>query len=317
MYYIIDIVKALACLLIANFHSDILFPDSLSLLAFGGDVGNNIFFMVSGFTLLPSVEECNSQNIGGWYCKRVMRLLPMLLFFYLLTWGTGGVAICGFKSFINAFVFPTIYWFTGAILVFYFVFFIYVKYLNSNVHIGSIILLMVLHLCWDNLSAEIYFIGFISMLAGAWIRKNFESLTENAQTKKMLPLTLLTGFLYVALKLLRGKGIEVLGVIHLGIGILTIFLSMEIIVWGGTYEDSLKAFFEKHTISHCIIHKLSMVTLALYLLMGLNNRIIMRSVKECFLFPFSYMVNMAISLFCAYIITVIDKKFHELKNNYS
>lgn len=84
MYYIIDIAKALACLLIANFHSDILYPDKLSLLSFGGDIGNNIFFMVSGFALLPSVEKSTSLDIGKWYLKRVMRLLPMLLFFYLL-----------------------------------------------------------------------------------------------------------------------------------------------------------------------------------------------------------------------------------------
>ena len=66
MYYIIDIAKALACLLIANFHSDILYPDKLSLLSFGGDIGNNIFFMVSGFALLPSVEKSTSLDIGKW-----------------------------------------------------------------------------------------------------------------------------------------------------------------------------------------------------------------------------------------------------------
>ena len=125
MYYIIDIAKALACLLIANFHSDILFPDNLSLLAFGGDIGNNIFFMVSGFALLPSVEKCASgvREFGKWFLKRVLRLLPMLIFFYLLTWLTGGIVIADFASAIRAFVFPTIYWFTGAIIIFYFIYF--------------------------------------------------------------------------------------------------------------------------------------------------------------------------------------------------
>lgn len=314
MYYIIDIVKALACLLIANFHSDILFPDNYSLLAFGGDIGNNMFFMVSGFTLFPSVEQSDSRDIMKWYFKRVMRLLPMLLFFYLLTWGTGGVAILDIKSAIRAFVFPTIYWFTGALMLFYLLYFIYEKHLHSTIHIGSAILLIILHLYWDNLSAEIYFMGFISMLLGAWLRKNFMTLTKKVKTKNyMVPLIFLTGFSYMALKLLKRKGIEIIGLVHLGIGLSTIFLAMEIILWGGTYEDNLKVFCEKYPKIYSIIQKLSLSTLAVYLLMGLDDRIIMKKIKECFPFPFSYVINMAISFFAAYIITVIDKKFHQHK----
>lgn len=82
MFYIIDIMKSLACLLIANFHSDILFPDRLSLLAFGGDIGNNMFFMVSGSTLFPSVERSGGKDVRSWYIKRLKRLMPMLIFFY-------------------------------------------------------------------------------------------------------------------------------------------------------------------------------------------------------------------------------------------
>lgn len=313
VYYIIDIAKALACLLIANFHSDILYPDKLSLLSFGGDIGNNIFFMVSGFALLPSVEKSTSLDIGKWYLKRVMRLLPMLLFFYLLTWGTGGIAIHDLKDAMRAFVFPTVYWFTGAILIFYLLYYIYEKYFNTAVHICTILLLMVLHLCWDNISAERYFIGFISMLLGAWIRKDFTALTEKGKTKKAIPLFCLTGIIYTVLKLLRKKGIEAFGFIHLGIGVSTVLLASEIIVWGGKYEDNLKIFFEKHPQIYFVIQKLSMITLAVYLLMGFNNRIIMKGFKEHFSFPFSYMINLAVSLLGAYIITVVDKKLHELK----
>ena len=140
MFYIVDIAKALACLLIANFHSDILFPEELSLLAFGGDVGNNIFFLVSGFALWPSASKCESKDFGKWYLKRVLRLLPMLAFFYLVNVLSGGVVIDSFSDAVRAFIFPTMYWFTGAIILFYFLFFILEKYTNDYFRIGLILL---------------------------------------------------------------------------------------------------------------------------------------------------------------------------------
>ncbi len=313
MFYIVDIAKALACLLIANFHSDILYPDRLSLLAFGGDIGNNIFFLVSGFALLPSVEKCDTRDMGKWYFKRVFRLLPMLTFFYFLTWITGGVTIHSFNDAVREFVFPTMYWFTGAIILFYFIFFIFEKYTNSIVRGGCIILLAILHLFWDNMQAEVYFIGFIAMLIGAWIRRNFPELVQKIKTKKMLPAILLTGVLYLVLKFLRRNGIEILGLIHLGIGLLTICLATEIILWGGAYEKRLKLMFEKHSGISCIVRKLSEITLAVYLFMGLNDRVIMYAIKDLLPFPFSYLLNMAISLVGAYAITTIDKRLHKLK----
>lgn len=314
MYCIVDIMKALACLLIANFHSDILFPDRLSLLAFGGDIGNNIFFMISGFTLLPSVEKSSSKDAGSWYMKRMLRLLPMLSFFYLLTCFTGSVEIRSFRDVFQTFIFPSVYWFTGALIFFYMLFFIIEKYFNSAFRIICVIVLVTLHVYKDSLFAERYFIGFIAMMCGAWLRRNFHVFPGKIGGKKLVVGIVLCGAAYIVLKLLRGKGIEVFGLIHLCVGGLTVCLAMGGLLLGGLYENNLRYFFQKHQKLYQIIKKLSEITLAVYLIMGLNDRIIMRAVKKTFSFPASYMVNLLISLLTAYIITFVDLRLRKRKN---
>ena len=151
------------------------------------------------------------------------------------------------------------------------------------------------------------------MLLGAWLRRNISLLGIKTKTKNILPLIFITGIFYMFLKLFRRSGVEVLGFIHIGIGLLTICLAMEIILWGAAYEDKLKDFFEKHPKMSLIVKNLSAITLAVYLFMGLDDRIIMQTVKEYLSFPLSYIINMAISLVGAYVITTIDKKLHALK----
>ena len=301
-------MKALACLLIANFHSDILFPNKLSLLAFGGDIGNNIFFMISGFTLLPSVEKSASTDIGKWYLKRIIRLMPTISFFYILTFFTGGIIIRNFSDMFQAFIFPSIYWFTGALFFFYLFFFMIEKYSNPVFRIICSITLIALHLYKDNLFVERYFIGFISMMCGAWIRRNFHIFSNKIKGKKLVFGITLCGVFYLILKLLRGRNIETFGLIHLSIGMLTICLAMGILLLGILHEDNLNYFFLSHTKLYQIIKKLSEITLAVYLIMGLNDRIIMQAIKKIFPFPISYVVNMSVSLFIAYIITLVDLK---------
>lgn len=172
--YIVDYLKAFACLLIMNFHSDILFPDKLSLFAFGGDVGNNIFFMVSGFTLYPSIERTGIGEIGHWYIKRLKKMLPLLSMFYVASIVVGDIDTSSCWEIINALVFPTIYWFTGAIILFYPVLFIVEKKCPLIVRVAGYVILSILHLLYDGIGAERYFIGFMSMVIGYGLRRYFE-----------------------------------------------------------------------------------------------------------------------------------------------
>lgn len=229
MFYIVDYMKALACLLIANFHSDILFPDNLALLAFGGDVGNNFFFMISGFILCPSIERCELKHVGKWYGKRLYRILPMLSLFYIAT-ALMTPQFSGWREIIRMFVFPTIYWFTGAILLFYLLLFFLIKFCSRIVRIGICQVMLVLHIFFDGIIAERYFMGFIAMIVGAelsfYVRKHIGEI----RVKAIFAGIICSGMAYVALKLVRKELTIFPGVVHLGIGLMTIVLATNCIL---------------------------------------------------------------------------------------
>lgn len=137
-------LKCLAALFITNSHYLRIYPDSLSYLATAGSLGNSIFFFVSGFTLINS----HKTQFSRWYLKRLTRIYPpvilVTLSLYLLS---GDVALWNF-------VYPTLYWFVNAIMIFYVIyywvpksgrsflfvlillfipyFFIYFKYMNIS-----------------------------------------------------------------------------------------------------------------------------------------------------------------------------------------
>jgi peptidoglycan/LPS O-acetylase OafA/YrhL len=308
MYYAIEYMKAIACLLIANFHSDILFPDEFSILAFGGDIGNNIFFAISGFTLFQSIEKTEVSKFGGWYKKRFFRLLPILLLFYFLSIVLGTVNIAGFSSAFKAFIFPTIYWFTGAILVFYILYFWIIKMCPRYCIWGGMLLMIVIHLYFDNSFVERYCVGLSAMLVGGLIYQNFEKIRKRALELKMSAFlfAIVTGVIYVLLKLIYAKAPWHSSLIHLSIGIATVILASEMMILGCSYEKYVKAFSDKHKVIYRFIRVISQSTLAVYLLMGLDDRIIMWKIRGILPFPLSYVVDLLISIILAYAVTRLD-----------
>lgn len=183
MLHCIDIMKAIACLLIANFHSDILFPDKLSLLAFGGDVGNNVFFLISGFVLYEGIIRLEWRDLGKWLKKRYLRILPLVLVAEILSVIVLSKDISSPRTFVQVFVFPTLFWFTGAIIVFYPLLFIVEKTKSNILKVIIAIVLFMLHIVFDSLFAERYFIGFIAMIVGSTMRKYIICHEEEVQKK--------------------------------------------------------------------------------------------------------------------------------------
>ncbi len=275
-----------------------------------------MFFMVSGSTLFPSVERSGGKDVRSWYIKRLKRLMPMLIFFYDLSVIFGNLCFESAFDLIKAFIFPTIYWFTGALLLFYFIFFFIEKSKCPYIRVGCAVMLIAGCLFWDNIYSERYFIGFLAMLIGAYIRKRLTDILNRASDDKgqMIGMILLSGMMYVVLKLLRGRGLEVGGVIHLGIGILTIMIAAGILIIGCSYEDKIKNCLEVHRNIRYAIKTLSEVTLAVYLVMGFDDRIIMKQIGALSTFPLSYFIDLSISFLLAYVITAIDKKLqHAMK----
>ncbi len=116
-FIFIDVLKALAALIIINSHLDPLYP--IPALATGGAIGNAVFFAASGFLLFPI-----RQNAGEWMKKKLINIyipvIPMtLLSIFTVKYGelTENNVFC-------VFIWPTIYWFAGAIILFYLIYYL-------------------------------------------------------------------------------------------------------------------------------------------------------------------------------------------------
>lgn len=181
MYYIIDYLKVFACILITNFHLDIVYPESFQIFAIGGDVGNNIFFMISGFCILPSVVGKEARDVLKWWKGRIIKLLFPLITFYIIAVLCGDYIISSLNDLLEFIIFPTPYWFTGALIIFYPVYFILIKFFitsDQKTMVAGGILIILCFLCsslMGGLFTDRYLIGFLSMLIGGKIRNVIET----------------------------------------------------------------------------------------------------------------------------------------------
>ena len=78
----IDGLRAIAVLSVALYHFDhTLLP--------GGFTGVDVFFVISGYVISKSLAASNSTNcaafILGFYKRRILRIVPALLFFLIIT----------------------------------------------------------------------------------------------------------------------------------------------------------------------------------------------------------------------------------------
>lgn len=111
------LLKAFAALLIINSHYDQIYP--IEELATGGAIGNAIFFAISGFCLYPV-----SETFIQWIPNRLAKLyIPTLIMTMvaLLTYKKGELML---DTALSILIWPTFYWFVGAIIIFYILFYI-------------------------------------------------------------------------------------------------------------------------------------------------------------------------------------------------
>lgn len=118
-----DFVRFLGIILITNSHIDSLYP--LPQLATGGALGNALFFLISGYCLERSYA-CRTTSLPAWFSRRITRIYPSViivtLFVEILL--NQGWQEWTATNYISVFVWPTQYWFVGALMLFYL--FIYV-----------------------------------------------------------------------------------------------------------------------------------------------------------------------------------------------
>ena len=114
----IDLLKAVAIFLIINSHSKELFPNSLSIFATGGAIGDALFFFASGYTLLLGVKQ---NNFFDWYKRRINRIYPSVF-----AWSFISSLLFGSDKTMFQIILYGGGWFVRCIMVFYILFY-YIK----------------------------------------------------------------------------------------------------------------------------------------------------------------------------------------------
>ncbi len=107
---LLDLLRLAAILLVINSHLDELYP--IPALATGGAAGNGLFFIISGYCL--RLQPGFFRHMG----RRFARLYPGVFLSLLVQMAFGLKAMQGVKEMAQNFLWPTAFWFVGAIVLF-------------------------------------------------------------------------------------------------------------------------------------------------------------------------------------------------------
>lgn len=79
----IEMLKAIAALLVMNSHMDAMYGE-YSYLGTGGAIGDALFFFCSGYGLFLSKR---TDNFFNWYKRRIQRIIPSVIAMFMIWWG--------------------------------------------------------------------------------------------------------------------------------------------------------------------------------------------------------------------------------------
>ena len=298
--YIVDIIRCTACLMIFLYHCNTILPGEFRFLTFfGEDMGNDLFFLISGFALLPSIERAELKDFPRWYLRRLIRILPTLAFFYLLSFLTGFYALKDPAQLFTVFIYPTLYWFVTGILVFYILVFLIMKLCPGAARLLlPVILLILWWILWDKMETY-YLSGLLSMLTGALLRESLEKGSFLSRKTPLYPAAFFISFiLYMAVKGLKFTGaaasMGILRPVSLSAGILAIASGCFALIWGYEENAALSLFFESRTPLIKIIRKTGLLALSVYMVQCFNAGLIGFKIGEKIPFPLSFAVNLVV-----------------------
>ena len=221
MYVFIYWIKAIAAILITNSHYGDIWP--ISAMAFGGMLGNCLFFATAGF-LLWNLKDA----FPLWYCKRMLRIYPVFWLAVLLDLVAGRYAVKDLQDIIDYFIYPTTWFhFIASILVLYVVFYflVYVsqKYCVDIRWIMASVFIVYLVLYFFAYDKSYYHIDFVEermvrflflecMLMGGLLRKRMQSGKETAGNRgKNAAKVLVLLIVYVLSKLMFDRYVSISG----------------------------------------------------------------------------------------------------------
>lgn len=110
----LNLLRLIAMFLIINSHSDVLYPSKFRFIASGGAIGNGLFFMLSGYFFKSKIDKKMDYLLN-----RFLRLFLPAWIMIIISLIFGEIKINGVTDAIRLLIWPTRFWFVGAILVFY------------------------------------------------------------------------------------------------------------------------------------------------------------------------------------------------------
>lgn len=263
MLVFIEFLRAIATLLIFNSHLKGVYPTDI--LSFGGGLGLAVFYMLTGY-LLSNINE--NTRFPKWYAKKLLRLYVPLVLFKTILVVIGEIQIKSFVDFIKNFIFPT-YWFVASMVIFYAVYFVFVKYIYKNFGRKSIIVtwifcglsFIVLYITKNSIGlfsigdlnfAKTFevetpylisqFIWFSSMLGGLYIKESFSGLKRSLNKKyKHIVSVVVCILLFLLIRVLQRYGVDIeflLPVSYFG-------FAYSMFIWFMGLENKLKTYSGK------------------------------------------------------------------------
>lgn len=126
MYQFVYWLKVIAAVFITNSHYGSIWP--VSALAHGGNLGNCIYFFVSGFCLYYIQGPFNK-----WYTKRATRIYPSLWICAIVYLLIGWWHIDSIEAAVRYLIYPTWFHFIGTIMLLYALFYVWRRF----AHLGG------------------------------------------------------------------------------------------------------------------------------------------------------------------------------------
>lgn len=169
-YNHITILKVIATFFITWFHFKSYAPAPFDIIFIGGMLGNSLFFLCSGYLSSIKKESFRCE----WLINKWIRIMPSV-------W-IGTILFLYFRDIeIYHFLYPTVFWFVNAILIFYIIFYIFNQFISQHKY-TSICILLLFHSIYYFLFVEhtqivmdaggikIWFYCFIFFLYGFYIK---------------------------------------------------------------------------------------------------------------------------------------------------
>lgn len=288
---VVDIVKAVSCIMIFLYHCNTILPGEWKFLTlFGQDLGNNMFFMLSGFSLAPSIASSPVNRFHFWYLKRLIRILPVTALAYLLTYAAGYYSFRDPVQLFAVFIYPTLYWFITAILLFYIILFFIAKFTGRKAQFIILLILAVLYMVLCFRQERLYFAGLFAMISGYMLR---EFLSDGSAESKA-PSIRRVLLLICAVCLAAFTAGELMIPSHISRALIfagAAGTGSSALLLGYCLNDSLTAFFEKKRLLHSFIRYVGNMALPLYLVQCFCSGYIGFWIGLHIDFPLSFLVN--------------------------